>query len=232
MPSGVFITSTGTGAGKTFVARGLIARLRFAGIRIVGLKPVETGCRPFPEDARALARAAGVFAVVDELGFHRNEHAVAPYAAELMGAPPLVFSTLVESVKAAGAPFEFSVVEGAGGLLVPLDSSRDAADLAAALAFPILLVAANRLGVLSHVRATVEAALTRRLPVAAVVLTEVDRSPDASAATNARILRERLDLPVLSFPYCADDDRSLAAAAEAAGIVELLSGLPGSGLRT
>jgi dethiobiotin synthetase len=231
MAAGLFVSSSGTGAGKTFVARGVVAWLSFAGIRVVGLKPIETGCRPFPEDARALARAAGVFGVVDQLGFHRIEQPVSPYAGELMGGPSIDFSTLVAGVKAAGQQVEFSVVEGAGGLLVPLDARRDTRDLASALAFPVLLVAANRLGVLSHLLATVEAARARRLVIAGLVLTEVDQSPDPSAQTNARILRERLDLPVLTFPYCRDDDRVLAAAVQAAGIVDLLSGSPGSGFR-
>ena len=150
----------------------------------------------------------------------------------MMGEAAVDFSTLVETTRAVSERFEFAVVEGAGGLLVPLDATRDLCDLASALAFPLLVVAPNRLGALSHVRAAVEAARVRRLAITALVLTEVDQAPDPSAETNASILRERLGLPVLSFPYCADDDRRLAAAADAAGITRLLSGSPSSGPRT
>ena len=150
-----------------------------------------------------------------------------------MGEPAVDFSRLVEATRAVSERFEFAVVEGAGGLLLPLDATRDLCDLASALAFPLLLVAPNRLGVLSHVRTAVEAARTRQLAISAVVLTEVDQAPDPSAETNGAILRERLGLPVLSFPFCPDDDQSLGAAAEASGITRLLlSGWPGSGSRT
>ena len=149
-----------------------------------------------------------------------------------MGEAAIDFSRLVESTRTVSERFEFSVVEGAGGLLVPLDATRDLCDLASALAFPLLLVAPNRLGVLSHVRTAVEAARARQLAITAVVLTEIDQAPDPSAETNGSILRERLGLPVLSFPYCTDDDRVLAAAADAAGITRLLSGSPSSGSRT
>jgi dethiobiotin synthetase len=116
------------------------------------------------------------------------------------------------------------LVEGAGGLLVPLDREHTMADLALALDYPLLLVAPDRLGVLSHVLTAYEAAMTRKLRIAAVVLTQVERdSPDdPSRATNTRILRERLDSPVLQFPHVDDNDDMLAAAAVASGLIAAL----------
>lgn len=220
MNAGVFITSTGTGAGKSFVARGIAASLRLAGVRVAALKPLETGCDPAPLDAIALAEASGVDAFVDDAGFYRAHLPAAPFAATLQGEPPADFERIARRVRTISSDFAFTIVEGAGGLLVPLDAQRDIADLASALAYPLLLVAPNRLGVLSHVRTTFEAASTRKLPIAAIVLTEIDSAPDSSSATNAVILEQRLGCRVHCFPHCPNDDRALAsAAAELANLV-------------
>jgi dethiobiotin synthetase len=213
MGAGVFITSTGTDAGKSFVARGLASALRLAGVRVVALKPFETGCEPAPADAIALANAAGVDSFIEDPAFYRARLPAAPFAAAIHGEPAADFERVAQRVRRISTEFAFTIVEGAGGLLVPIDDRRDIADLAAALAYPLLLVAPNRLGVLSHVRAAFESATARKLPIAAIVLTEVDSKPDASHSTNARILEQRLGCLVLGFPHCPNDDRALATAA-------------------
>ena len=139
------------------------------------------------------------------------------------GTPPAPDLTAIATrVRSLSGDFDWLLVEGAGGLLVPLDRTRDMADLAAALAYPLLVAAPNRLGVLSHARATVEAALSRGISVAAIVLTEPDANPDASSETNLQILRERLALPVISFPHCSDDDAVLGDAVEVSGLLEAI----------
>jgi dethiobiotin synthetase len=223
MTAGVFISSTGTSAGKTFVARGLAAALREQGRRVGALKPLETGCQPEPLDALALATACGVPELAHEPGFYRAKAPVSPFAATLAGEQPVDFEALTTRIRSLGTRFERLIVEGAGGLLVPLDDRRDMSDFARALAFPLLIVAPNRLGVLSHVFALAEAARHRALSLAAIVLTEPDTAPDASSPTNAAVLRSRLSIPILAFPHCCDDDASLAAAARAAHLPDALA---------
>jgi dethiobiotin synthetase len=227
--NGLFITATGTGVGKTFVTRGLARGLLLRHQPVAAIKPLETGCDPDPADALALARACRRPELAHAPGLYRVAPPLAPYAATLAGcrAPPTP-GALASTVASLAAPPTVALVEGAGGLLVPLDDRRTMADLALALGLPVLLVADDRLGVLSHTLTAVEAARHRDLPLAGVILTRTAAVPDdASTAFNTRILTERLaPLPVLPFPHCDDDDDALAAAAEQAGLLALLPDPP------
>jgi dethiobiotin synthetase len=218
----LFVSATGTSSGKTFVTRGLTAALVRLGYRVAALKPLETGCEPDPLDALALARAAQRPELAHDASFYRVSPPLSPYAATLGGAAGPDLTTMVGRMLEIGAQHDRLLVEGAGGLLVPLDRNRDMSDLARALACPVLLVAPNRLGVLSHTLATVESAIARKLPLAGLVLTEPDVAPDASSASNIPILRERLEIPIFGFSHSADDDDALANAAMTAGLVELM----------
>jgi dethiobiotin synthetase len=221
---GVFVTSTGTSSGKTFVARALTRALVLAGKRVAALKPIETGCVPFPQDALALAAAAGNSSLAYAAAWYRAAPPLAPYAVTLAtGEPAPAFEAIVAHTKAFESAYDRVVVEGAGGLLVPLDRERSMADLARAIGYPLLLVASDELGVLSHVFTSCEAARSRELPLTAVILTRVAAESDPSRASNCQILRERLDLPVLQFPHVPDDDSALASAAVSCGLLAALS---------
>jgi dethiobiotin synthetase len=222
---GLFVTATGTGVGKTFVTRGLARALLRRGNPVYAIKPLETGCTPDPLDAVALARACGRPELARAPGLYRVAPPLSPYAATLAGCRPSPTpAELATSVRALAASDAVVLVEGAGGLLVPLDAHRTMADLAAALALPLLLVANDALGVLSFTFTAVESAHARELPIAGVVLTRTaPASPDDSTQHNATILAERLaPVPVLRFPHCTDDDDALADAAEQAGLLTLL----------
>jgi dethiobiotin synthetase len=218
----IFVTATGTSSGKTFFTRGLAAALHRKGLRVAAIKPLETGCEPHPLDAIALARAAGHPELANDPSFYRVAPPLSPYAASLGGAAIPHFEGLVDRIETISRSFDRVLIEGAGGLLVPLDRYRDMADLAAALTCSLVVVAPNRLGVLSHALATIEAARTRRLEISALVLTEPDNTPDASSTTNLQILQERLAIPLVSFPHCQDNDIALAEAVAARGVLELL----------
>lgn len=225
MISRSFITATGTGSGKTWVARALARSLVRAGRSVVALKPIETGCTPDPIDALALARACAQPALAHAPGLYRAALPLAPHAVALeTGAPAPDLAELVRSVRSLASHAEHLLVEGAGGLLAPLDATHTMADLARALELPLLLVAPDALGVLSHVLTAVESAHARALPIAAVVLVAHAHTADASTRTNRRILAERLDAPVLAFPHTIDDDDALADAAERTGLLALLCG--------
>lgn len=224
MTRGLFVTATGTGVGKTFVTRGIARALRLHGVSVAAIKPLETDCHPRPLDAHALARACDRPELAEAPGLYRVPPPLAPYAATLAGQPPPPDpSDLASIVQRLARDAEVVLVEGAGGLLVPLDPARTMADLGRALGLPLLFVTRDGLGVLSHTLTAVEAAQARALPIAAVLLTRHDASADdPSLETNARILREQLaPVPVLSFPPARDDDHALAHAAEAAGLLAL-----------
>lgn len=222
---GIFVSGTGTGVGKTYVARAIAAALHANGKRVAALKPVETGCvEGVALDSLALARASGRPELADGKGFYRNALPLAPYAAALeTNTPPPSVRSLVDAVHLSARGSEIALVEGAGGLFVPIDARDTMAELVAALGLPLLLVAPNSLGVLSVTLSTAECARARGIELRAVVL--VDPKGDAedpSIRTNARILDERLGTPVFEFPRTEDSDDALAVAAATSGLLAAL----------
>jgi len=177
-----FVTGTDTGVGKTTVACAILAAARARGLRVDAVKPVETGCRLtadglYPADAAALARAC----FDDESKARALQVYRAPLApsvaAELEGIPIDLeaMADAIRNLRQGGFdrplhPPEFFLVEGAGGLLVPLTDTVDMAGLAASLELPLIIVARDGLGTINHTLLTLEAAERRNLTVAGVVL--------------------------------------------------------------
>ena len=219
---GLFISATGTEVGKTYVARGLTHAMSKR-MSVAAIKPIETGCAPEALDARSLARCCGRPELANATGLYRAAPALSPRAVTLQtGEAAPDTQALASCVLALATAADFCVVEGAGGLLVPLNGSDTMAELARALRHPLIIVAPDRLGVLSHVLSICECAATRALQLAAVVLVQRELThPDDSRSSNQRILTERLDCPVLLFPHCDDDDDELARAAADSGLLNI-----------
>lgn len=193
-----FITGTGTGVGKTHFTCALARAATHAGLRCAAVKPMETGCSPHAEDANALAHACSRPELATHPGFYRARRPLAPYAATLMGEPPLALESLIAATVDALDGSDFGLVEGAGGILVPLDAERTVADLIDALELPTLIVARDGLGVLSSTLTAVEAATRRGLPITAVVLSQHGPA-DVSQQTNHEILERYLPCPVWTY---------------------------------
>ncbi|HEX5656329.1 MAG TPA: dethiobiotin synthase [Polyangiales bacterium] len=222
---GIFVSGTGTGVGKTFVTRAIAAALHASGKRVAAIKPVETGVvGDQASDAAALAQASGRPELAEARGFYRHELPLAPYAAALeTGTPPPAVRTLVDAVHQAARGSELALVEGAGGLFVPIDRRDTMAELVAALGLPLLLVAPNALGVLSTALTTAECARVRGIELRGIVLIDPkSAAEDPSVRTNARILDERLGAPVFEFPQTDDSDAALAAAAASSGLLSVV----------
>lgn len=226
---GLFVGGIGTGVGKTHVSRGLTRALFEVGLNVAALKPYETGCEPNALDALALAEACARPELANARGLYRAQLPVAPYAATLAGqAPPPGLDAIVRTTRALMGTAQVTIIEGAGGLFVPLERGRDIADLVRELALPLLLVVSNSLGVLSTTFAAVEAARGRGLDVDAIVLNTLPASssaspldsspPDPSRETNAVILRERLEIPLFELP-ATDDDFELLAEIARSGLL-------------
>jgi dethiobiotin synthetase len=222
---GIFITATGTGCGKTVVARALTAALCARGLRVAACKPIETGISGDPEplahDAIALATAAGDPTLAQHPNFYRAHPPLSPLGVTLAsGQPAPRLDALSAAIADHARNRDFAVIEGAGGLLVPLDDRNTLADLAKQLAYPLLLVAPDRLGTLSHVLTAIESATSRALQLNAIVLTRLDALTDESTRSNAEILTRLTKLPVLTFPHAPNaTDATLAQLAEASGLV-------------
>jgi dethiobiotin synthetase len=200
---GCFVTGTDTDVGKTVVAAAIVARLRQRGIAVRALKPLITGLDDppdpvWPPDHELLARVAG--ATPQETILAGYGPAVSPHlAARLTGSPPPSPARLAADVIAAAAGFEVLVVEGVGGLLVPLGPEGDVRDLAVALSLPLVVAARPGLGTINHTLLTLEAARRAGLRVAGVVLTPWPEGPGPMLRSNHETIARlgRVDVATL-----------------------------------
>lgn len=187
---GIFITGTDTGVGKTWVTTRLIQKLRASGIDTVGMKPVECGGQ---EDSLAIFEASGGDQAGLTLEMVNPFSLPEPLAPAAASTPCHIdFPVIRATYDELASRHELVIVEGAGGWLVPLDHERTMADLAAALGLPVILVAANRLGVLNHSLLTVRAIRESGLVCRGVFLNQPDPAPDLSSRTNHAILQKML----------------------------------------
>ncbi len=178
MTGGVFVTGTDTHVGKTVVSAALLQRYR-AQAPVRYWKPIQTGS-PYDDDTATVRRLAASTAdeVIDE-GI-RLEAPVSPHLAARLSGTTLSLSPIIATARSRPA-FERLVVEGAGGVLVPINDVDRMVDLMAALGLPVLVVARTALGTINHTLLTLEALRHRALPIAGVVMVGT-ASPDNRTA--------------------------------------------------
>jgi dethiobiotin synthetase len=215
---GAFITATGTGVGKTWLASALTTACIQRGKKVAAIKPIETGVDPDPGDALELARACNDPSLANAEGLYRAKDPLAPYAIEKRGGPPVgSLRALTKRVRELARDADYTIVEGVGGVLVPLDRERTIADFAAQLDLQTVLVARNALGVLSYTLTAVEALRKRHVSVRAIVLNHVDRhrKEDLSRTSNAAVLADYLPrIPIIRVPRVQSPADMVDAAAE------------------
>ena len=176
-----FVTGTDTGVGKTVASAALCRAEREAGRTVLYAKPVQTGLGPGEAgDAAFVAAVAGV-PVVECLRF--SDPLAPAVAAERAGVVIDVDALLADLAK-AGDGFVRVVVEGAGGLLVPLWGDLTMADLAGALGAGLVIATRPALGTLNHTALTLEAARTRNLPVDGLIVSGWPDAPGVTEETN------------------------------------------------
>ena len=207
-PFRVFVTATDTGVGKTQVASALLSLLADAGLHPAPFKPYESGCTRLsrPADALELRAASRSTDPLDRVCVHRFRAPLAPgVAAARLGLVPDIRPVLAAFRSFGERPL---VVEGAGGLLVPLDRRRDVIDLVESLQLPVVLVARAGLGTLNHTGLSLRLLESRRIPVLAVVLSRSSPVRDPSVEDNAAWLARRHGVRVLGpVPYLPDAAR-------------------------
>ncbi len=207
MSAGLFITGTDTGVGKTFVACGLAAVLREAGYRVGVMKPAETGCvekdgKLFPEDAVKLKEASGCHVPLEKICPFQLREPLAPSVAAEREGVRIDIDRLMDIYDEISSAHDTALVEGAGGLMVPLLPSYTYADFARVLKLQTLVVAPNRLGAINHLLLTLEHASAKGLRVLGYVLNEVQREPSLAADTNRAALSMLTSVPCLGdIPY-------------------------------
>lgn len=194
MGQGIFITGSDTGVGKTLVGCALASWLKGLGYRVGVMKPVETGCREgggelFPRDAFDLKRASGCEESLERICPYRFREPLAPSVAAQRADAEIDISLVCRLYEEIASAHDLTLVEGAGGLLVPLLPHFTYADLAGALSLRLVVVAANRLGAINHLLLTLEHASCRGLRVLGYILNDVEDPPSLAAETNAAALR-------------------------------------------
>jgi dethiobiotin synthetase len=203
---GLFIVGTDTGVGKTEVACALLAEARARGLDAIGMKPAQSGVvAGEPSDAERLRAACGGVEPLEAICPHSHAAPLAPAVAARLEGREISLAVVVEAARALAARHAAIVVEGAGGLLVPLTARETYADLAVALALPVLVVARAGLGTVNHTALTVEALRRRALAVAAIVLDRTTSEDDPSVPHNAgEIARLTGIAPAATLPYVRD----------------------------
>jgi len=202
--SAFFVTATGTDIGKTFVASGLIRHWRAAGRLVEALKPVATGFDP----ASAAASDAGVLltalgrpvtpAEIDRISPWRFAAPLSPDMAAKRESRSVDFDALVQfSRNAVAANRDVLLIEGIGGVMVPLDESHTVLDWMIALNIPLLLVTGSYLGSLSHTLTALDVLARRGLAVKAIVVNETPGSAVATESTIATIAGFARTIPII-----------------------------------
>lgn len=167
MSRGIFITGTDTGVGKTAIAAGLAMRLKGEGIDVGVMKPIETGGWI---DGKFLREAAGVLDDPSLVTPYLFRHPLAPMASAEMEGITIDPSRIEKAFKYLSSRHEFMVVEGVGGLMVPIKDGIFLSDLILLLDIPALIVARGSLGTINHTLLTVECARSKGIKIGGLII--------------------------------------------------------------
>jgi dethiobiotin synthetase len=190
----IFVTGTDTGVGKTVLTAMLVAFLRRRGIDALGMKPFCSGSRA---DARLLLSLQVGCLTLDEVNPFYFDKPLAPGAA----AQSVPLTSVLAKIRGLKARCGVLVVEGIGGLMVPLGRGYTVRDLICRLDCEAIVVGANRLGTINHTLLTVEALQLSGIKSLAIVMMGVNK-PDISARSNVKMIRKMAPkTPVFSIPY-------------------------------
>jgi dethiobiotin synthetase len=212
--SAFFVTGSGTEIGKTFVTAALIHSLRRLGRPVAALKPVASGFDPaHPEDSDpgALLAALGEpmsTQTLDRIAPWRFRAPLSPDMAASRENRSIDFAKLVEHSRSAiAAALDTLLIEGIGGVMVPLDERHTVLDWVAALRLPAIVVSGSYLGAISHALTALDALHSRSLAIAALVVNETPQSSVVPADTAATIARFAGGVPIVTLPRLAHVDQ-------------------------
>ncbi|WP_020407594.1 dethiobiotin synthase [Hahella ganghwensis] len=215
MPRTLFITGTDTEVGKTFVTAALLHAFSRHGLRTIGLKPVAAGCEMSSDglvndDALTLQRYATVRLPYAQVNPVALEEPIAPHIAAQRQGKSLSLPRLSGLCRGTlMTPHDISLVEGAGGWLVPLNPREMLSDLAMELRAPVILVVGLKLGCLNHALLTAEAIQRRGVPLAGWIGNQCQSVPMSGLKENLDTLSGGIKAPclgVLPFAKSPEDE--------------------------
>jgi dethiobiotin synthetase len=201
---GLFVTATDTDVGKTVIAGAIASYFLRQGSRVAVSKPIATGCVRRREglvsqDAEFLASCADAHFPLDLICPQRYKEPLAPAVAADRAKQPLDWNAINRSLQLMTKGSDVMIVEGVGGILVPLDKDHTTLDLARWLNLPTIIVARPNLGTLNHTLLTIETLRRVNIPIAGVV---INRYPAESASiaeeNNPRYIEKYGKVPILA----------------------------------
>jgi dethiobiotin synthetase len=223
----VFITATGTDIGKTFVSAGLIRHWRAAGRHVDALKPVATGFDPrktAESDTGVLLAALGLPinpVQTDRISPWRFAAPLSPDMAASREGRSIDFNAVVEfSLDAIEATTDTLLIEGIGGIMVPLDHEHTVLDWMEAVRAPIVVVTGTYLGSLSHTLTCLDVLARRGLGIKALIVNETLGSNVSPQETAQTLLRFASDIPVVGLPRLAPAHADNGVFAHLASLVD------------
>jgi len=210
---GFFITGTDTGVGKTIIAGALIKVLCHLGVKTGAMKPVETGCVRegeilLPSDGMFLKQMAQMQEPVTQVSPCCFESPLAPLPASELEKKSVSVIAIKKAFYSLYTNYDAVIVEGIGGLMVPLKTNYFVVDLAKEIGLPLVVVAKPGLGSINHIMLTVNYALKEGLQVAGIIM-NYSLPPENSLAeeTNPQLLKQICPAPLIGiFPYLKNRD--------------------------
>jgi len=198
---GIFITGTDTGVGKTIVSATLARLMRLRGINVGIMKPATSGCREengrlVSDDALLLCKAAGVTCNSDTAPYLLREP-LAPAEAARIDGVQIDFDHIHNCYDRIAEKHDYVIIEGAGGLIVPLSGFRTVADLALETKLPMLVVARPNLGTINHTTLTCLVAKQMGIKLAGVIINNFPDKPGLAEESAAGYISALCPAPLL-----------------------------------
>ncbi len=189
----IFVTGTDTGVGKTLVT-GLFARyLKEKNYKVITQKWVETGCRGFSQDIKTHLKIMGIGLseikeYLDLVSVYTFKEPFSPHKASALEARRINPEKIIKSYRRLQKKFDFVVIEGTGGALVPFNRRHLLIDLVRRLKLPVLVVAKNKVGAINHTLLTVEALRKRKIKITGIVFSDAGLEDKEALRDNPKII--------------------------------------------
>jgi dethiobiotin synthetase len=211
MAKGFFVTGTDTGVGKTIITAALIKASGLLGFKTCGMKPIETGCLRegdtfIPSDGIFIKTIAHMEETLNHISPCCFEEPLAPLPASEIEGTPVDFEKIRKEYAALSQKYDVVVVEGIGGLLVPIRKDYFVLDFARDLGLPVIVISKPGLGTINHTMLSVNYAIKEGLIIAGIII-NYSRPPEGSPAenTNPDVIKKISPVPIVGiFPYLQD----------------------------
>jgi len=198
-PKGVFVTGTDTNVGKTVVTAALGLALQQTGGTVGIMKPVETGLAPDEptSDGQRLKTLFALYRNVDVRGLYSFTSPVAPLEAARTSQQLIDVEAILNACRTFAVHHDYMLVEGVGGILVPLTQTQDVRDLIALLGLPCLIVSRTGLGSINQTRLTLMGLRQAGVHILGILLNHSDTAREEQQTSTVKLIRELSDVPVL-----------------------------------